>query len=73
MLPTSPFKDRLGSNYVPSNDEASIIQKLIEVVEPQIDSLDAEIEALKQRRAIYASFVANIRKSTFPVTDIVPG
>ncbi|KAH6911027.1 hypothetical protein BKA70DRAFT_1398683 [Coprinopsis sp. MPI-PUGE-AT-0042] len=50
MLPATPFKDRLSTNYIPSNDETIAIQKLIEAVEPQIDSLDAEIETMKQRR-----------------------
>ncbi|KAH6911003.1 hypothetical protein BKA70DRAFT_50757 [Coprinopsis sp. MPI-PUGE-AT-0042] len=67
MLPASPFKDQLGSNYVPSEDEAVAIQKLIESVEPQIVSLDAEIEAMKQRRAIYASFVADHRALISPI------
>ncbi|KAH6911006.1 hypothetical protein BKA70DRAFT_1560202 [Coprinopsis sp. MPI-PUGE-AT-0042] len=72
MLPTSPFQDRLGSNYVPRSDETSVIQKLIGVVEPQIVSLDAEIEALKKRRAIYASFVADHRALISPIRHMPP-
>ncbi|KAH6910998.1 hypothetical protein BKA70DRAFT_1398664 [Coprinopsis sp. MPI-PUGE-AT-0042] len=72
MLPTSPFRERLGTNYVPSEDETIAIQKLIEAVEPQIVSLDAEIEALKQRRAIYASFVADHRALVSPIRHMPP-
>ncbi|KAH6911004.1 hypothetical protein BKA70DRAFT_50749 [Coprinopsis sp. MPI-PUGE-AT-0042] len=72
MLPTTPFKDQLLTNYVPSDDETIAIQKLIEAVEPQIVSLDAEIEAMRQRRAIYASFVADHRALISPIRHMPP-
>ncbi|KAH6911001.1 hypothetical protein BKA70DRAFT_1398666 [Coprinopsis sp. MPI-PUGE-AT-0042] len=72
MLPATPFKDRLSTNYVPSDNETTAIQKLIEVVEPQIVSLDAEIEAMKQRRAVYASFVADHRALISPIRRMPP-
>ncbi|KAH6911005.1 hypothetical protein BKA70DRAFT_1146351, partial [Coprinopsis sp. MPI-PUGE-AT-0042] len=72
MLPATPFKDRLSTNYIPSDDETIAIQKLIEAVEPQIDSLDAEIETMKQRRAIYASFVADHRALISPIRHMPP-
>ncbi|KAH6910993.1 hypothetical protein BKA70DRAFT_1269124 [Coprinopsis sp. MPI-PUGE-AT-0042] len=72
MLPTTSFQDRLGTNYVPSQDETVAIQKLIEAVKPQIVSLDAEIEALKQRRAVFASFVADHRALISPIRHMPP-
>ncbi|KAH6911023.1 hypothetical protein BKA70DRAFT_51137 [Coprinopsis sp. MPI-PUGE-AT-0042] len=72
MLPPTSFKDQLKTNYVPSQDETAAIKKLIKAVEPQIDSLDAEIEALKQRRAIYASFVTDHRALISPIRYIPP-
>ncbi|KAH6896159.1 hypothetical protein BKA70DRAFT_1407165 [Coprinopsis sp. MPI-PUGE-AT-0042] len=72
MLPATPFKDRLSTNYIPSDDETIAIQKLIEAVEPQIVSLDAEIETMKQRRGIYASFVADHRALISPIRHMPP-
>ncbi|KAH6912718.1 hypothetical protein BKA70DRAFT_1264747 [Coprinopsis sp. MPI-PUGE-AT-0042] len=72
MLPTTPFEDRLGTNYVPSEDDVATIQELIKVAEPQIVSLDAEIEALKQKRAVFASFVTNHRALISPIRRMPP-
>ncbi|KAH6896160.1 hypothetical protein BKA70DRAFT_1199405 [Coprinopsis sp. MPI-PUGE-AT-0042] len=72
MLPTTSFKDQLGTNYVPTMDETVAIRELIEAVEPRIVSLDAKIEALKQRRAIYASFVADHRALVSPIRQMPP-
>ncbi|KAH6910997.1 hypothetical protein BKA70DRAFT_50694 [Coprinopsis sp. MPI-PUGE-AT-0042] len=72
MLPTTPFKGRLGTNYVPTEDETTAVRELIKTVEPQIVSLDAEIEALKQRRAIYTSFIADHRALISPIRYMPP-
>ncbi|KAH6910995.1 hypothetical protein BKA70DRAFT_1560189 [Coprinopsis sp. MPI-PUGE-AT-0042] len=72
MLPTTPFRNRLKTNHVPSTEETIAIRKLIEVVEPQIVSLDAEIEAMKQRRAVYASFVEDHRALISPIRYMPP-
>ncbi|KAH6896162.1 hypothetical protein BKA70DRAFT_1116954, partial [Coprinopsis sp. MPI-PUGE-AT-0042] len=72
MLPTTSFKDQIGTNYVPTVDETVAIRELIEAVEPRIVSLDAEIDALKKRRAIYASFVADHRALISPIRHMPP-
>jgi F-box-like len=57
-----PLHSKIGeTNYVPDKDESIAIQKLIDEVEPHIASLADEIEALKQKKALYTSFVENHR------------
>jgi F-box-like len=72
MLPATPFQSQLATNYVPSKEETTAIQNLINEVEPQLVSLDAEIEAMKARRAIYASFVADHRGLLSPIRQMPP-
>jgi chorismate mutase len=72
MLPATPFQSQLATNYAPSKEDITTIQSLINEIEPQLVSLDAEIEALRARRAIYASFVAEHRALLSPIRQMPP-
>jgi F-box-like len=72
MLPVTPFQGQIATNYVPNKEETTTIQNLINKVEPQLVSLDAEIEAMKERRAIYASFLAEHRALLSPIRQMPP-
>jgi F-box-like len=67
MVPTTPLKGRLGTNYVPTKAEIVAIQKIIDEVEPQIVSLDVEIRAAEEKRAILASFLDDHRSLLSPI------
>jgi F-box-like len=72
MLPASPFTGSAPKNYVASSDEKLVIQRLIKQVEPQIACLDAEIEALKQKRALCTSFVTFHSAFLSPISQMPP-
>jgi F-box-like len=72
MLPVTPFQEQLATNYVPNKEETTTIQNLINEVEPQLISLDAEIEAMKARRTVLASFVDEHRALLSPIRQMPP-
>ncbi|KAG2018706.1 hypothetical protein CC2G_008108 [Coprinopsis cinerea AmutBmut pab1-1] len=48
LTSSSPFDQRLGTNYAPSDAEKAQIQEIIAEISPEISKLDGEIEALKE-------------------------
>ncbi|KAJ2930333.1 hypothetical protein H1R20_g6771, partial [Candolleomyces eurysporus] len=54
---TSPFSDRLNSNYCPSENEIAEIESLIAAKRTIVEDIDRQIEALVGRRARYSKFI----------------
>ncbi|KAK7001422.1 hypothetical protein R3P38DRAFT_3049036 [Favolaschia claudopus] len=68
----SPFAERLGTNYCPTDDEVLEIQKLIAEPIQQISSLDDEIALLQEQRSHLSSYVAAHKVLISPIRRLPP-
>jgi hypothetical protein len=70
MLPTTPFEDKLGTNYVPSDTEMSEINNILSTVDTMTAQLETQMEALKTKHAAVTSFAAAHRALLSPIRRV---
>jgi hypothetical protein len=70
MLPTTPFEDKLGTNYVPSDTEMSEINNILSTVDAMTAQLETQLEALKAKHAAVTSFAAAHRALLSPIRRV---
>ncbi|KAH6873691.1 hypothetical protein BKA70DRAFT_1352459 [Coprinopsis sp. MPI-PUGE-AT-0042] len=70
MARESPYKNHIGTNYVPSDSELCDIKHLVAEVEPDIDMYNAQIEEIKRHRDACIRFVESHRALIAPIKRI---